>query len=94
MVEINLTIITIPLSQITKSMFNKQTIGFYVVSIDLKTGFNVVSAVVDATTNVMISSPEPCMVKKNILVVDFKHTLSSNFLSVAVCAATNTAKDI
>ena len=57
LVEVDFTIVAVPLDEISEIMLGEKTISFHVVCIDLESILNIIFAAVNATTDVMVSSP-------------------------------------
>ena len=79
LVEVDFTMVSIPLDEVTKTVLGEETVSFDIVSVDLQALSNVVLAVFDEAADVMVSSPEPGMINDNMRVVDLYHAFSRNF---------------
>jgi len=76
LVEVRFTIVSIPKSEISKSMLSSKTVSGNVISINNKTILYWVSAVVnESSSNFVISSPEPGIINDDITRVNLNHIL-------------------
>ena len=92
LVEVNFSIVAVPLNEITKAVLREQTISLDIVRVDLKALSNVVFTVVNASMNVMVSSPEPGVVDEYVLVVDLNHSFSCDLVIIRVVASSDTSE--
>ena len=79
LVEVDFTVVAFPVDEVTKCVLCEETVRLDVVCIYFKTRSDVVLAIFNTATNIMVSSPQPRVVNDNILVVNLDHGLSRYF---------------
>lgn len=91
LIKVSLTIFSIPLKHVTKGMLAGKTISSDVVSINLETGVDWISFVLNLPGDAMVSSPKPGIIDNYITAIDLDHVRCFDFILVW---STNTSKDI
>jgi len=94
LVEPDLTVVAIPLNEISKRVLREETVCLNVVSVDLQAVLDVVLAIVDEATDVVVSPPEPSVVDDDILVVDLNHALGGDLILIAIISSADSGEDI
>lgn len=91
LVEVSLTILSVPLQEVAKSVLSRKTIANHIVSIDLKTSCYRILSSSYLTSDVVVSAPKPSVINDYIARVNLKHDLGLNLFSLR---ASYSSKDI
>jgi hypothetical protein len=94
LIKVSLSIVSIPLYQMAKSVFWCKSIGNYIISIYLYAWYNWIFTVEHISWSSMVSSPEPCIINNNISTIYLDHKSRFHFLNIRIVSSSNSCKDI